>query len=180
MSGLCGAIAVVAASLGAGAAGRASPCSPVVTAYRLSRQCEWEGHTQALSKRLGCGEVWVSVGYGVSEYTLVFQRGAGRKTDKASRAWVVVRPTPERRAPARHAQTPDVAEVFAVPICSALALDGAAYEYFLSTSGVLNDIVGMLARRSVRSLADAETVRKEIQSLVMAAEVQHIVERMSA
>lgn len=133
-----------------------------------------------MSKRLGCGEVWVSVGYGVSEYTLVFQRGAGRKIDKASRAWVVVRPMPERRTQARHAQTSDVAEVFAVPICSALALDSAAYERFLSTSGVLADIVAMLARSSVRSLEDAEMARKEIQALVMAAEVQHIVERMSA
>lgn len=120
------------------------------------------------------------MGYGVSEYTLVFQRRAGRKTDKVGREWVVARPAPERHRQAREARSSDVAEVFAVPICSALALDGSAYERFLYTSGVLDEIVAILPRRSLRLVDDAETARKEIQALVMAAEVQHIVEGMSA
>lgn len=139
----------------------------------------WEGHTQAESRQLGCGEVLVSVGYGVSEYTLVFQR-TGQKADKTDRAWVIVRPTRRRHANARQGQPAGVAEVFAVPICSALALDGAAYEGFLSASGVLDEILALLERTSVRSADDAEMARKEIQALVMAAEVQHIVERMPA
>lgn len=159
-------------------AGRASPSSLVVTSYRLSRQFEWEGHIQVATLRLGCGEVWVSVGYGVSEYTLVFQRG-GRKADKADRAWIIVRPF-RRHGSARQGQPSAVAEVFAVPICSALALDGAVYEGFLSASGVLDEILALLERTSVRSPGDAEMARKEIQALVMAAEVQHIVERMPA
>ena len=70
--------------------------------------------------------------------------------------------------------------MFAVPICSALALDGPVYEGFLSASGVLDEILALLERTSVRSSDDAEMARKEIQALVMAAEVQHIVERMPA
>lgn len=162
------------------AAGRASPSSPVVTSHWLSRQCVWEAQGQAVSGRLERGEVWVSVGYGVSEYTLVFQRTAGRKTNKTDREWLIVRPAQERRSPARQTGAASVAEVFAVPICSALALDAAAYERFLRNSGVLDDILALLAQVAVRSTDEAETTRRQIQALVMAAEVQHIVERMPA
>lgn len=96
------------------------------------------------------------------------------------RTWNVVRPAQDRRAVARKTLPTAVAEVFAVPICSALALDAAAYERFLGASGVLDDILALLAQAPVRSTDEAETARKRIQALVMAAEVQHIVERMPA
>ena len=129
---------------------------------------------------MGCGEVWDPVGYGVSEYTLVFQRDTGRITDTKNDAWLVVRPSLERRPQTRQALAGGVAEVFAVPICSVLALDATAYERFLGANSVLDDILALLGRASVCAADDAETVRKEIQALVMAAEVRHIVERMSA
>jgi hypothetical protein len=73
-----------------------------------------------------------------------------------------------------------MAQVFAVPICSALDLDSAAYEQFLVESGALATSVTMLGTDTLRTSAAAETARKEIQALVMAAEVQHIVNRLSA
>jgi hypothetical protein len=74
----------------------------------------------------------------------------------------------------------EMAQVFAVPICSALDLDGADYEQFLVTSGALAEAVNTLGTQTLRTTAVADTTRKEIQALVMAAEVQHIVDQLSA
>jgi hypothetical protein len=74
----------------------------------------------------------------------------------------------------------EMAQVFAVPICSALDLDGADYEQFLVKSGVLSLSVNLLGTLALRTAAAADTARKEIQALVMAAEVQHIVSLRSA
>jgi hypothetical protein len=74
----------------------------------------------------------------------------------------------------------DVAEVFIVPLYSTLALDDLSYERFLRQSGVLDDALDLLASMSFAEADAVETIRKEIHSLVMAAEVQYIVDGMSA
>ncbi|HLZ24414.1 MAG TPA: hypothetical protein VKQ30_20055 [Ktedonobacterales bacterium] len=124
------------------------------------------------------------MGYGISEYTLVFQRvpiPSGRGT---AHEWRVVRPAQDtlasRHAHTQHARPDGIAAMLAVPICSALALDSAAYEWFLNASGVLEDVLRLLQPVTLRDSEAVETARKEIQALVMAAEVQHIVDRMPA
>ncbi len=70
-------------------------------------------------------------------------------------------------------------EIFAVAICSTLALSELAYERFLTQSGVLHEAVAVLQRHALVDAADVEIVRREIQSLVMAAEVDAIVSSMT-
>ena len=70
--------------------------------------------------------------------------------------------------------------MLAVPICSTLALDHAEYEWFLNASGVLEDVLRLLQPVTLGDAEAVETARKEIQALVMAAEVQHIVDGMPA
>jgi hypothetical protein len=124
---------------------------------------------------------------GMMEYTLVFRRAVeGTARARASRRpWVVVRPAllgagepvsldGEPGIPS------DLAQVFVVPICSALGLDGVAYEHFLSESGVLEAARAVLGTSRLKRWGAAITARKEVQALVMAAEVQHIIDRMSA
>jgi hypothetical protein len=121
----------------------------------------------------------------MTEYTLVFRRSVeapGRRT-AARRVWTVARPAisapPAPELPSAGAER-EMAQVFAVPICSALDLDGAAYEQFLVESGALAQAVNTLGALTLRSAAVADTARKQIQALVMAAEVQHIVDQLSA
>jgi hypothetical protein len=120
----------------------------------------------------------------MTEYTLVFRRpvdAPGRRS-AARRAWTVARPAIS--APLAPAASPgaerEMAQVFAVPICSALDLDGADYEQFLVASGALADSITALGAQRLRTPDEADTARKEIQALVMAAEVQHIVNQLSA
>ena len=61
-----------------------------------------------------------------------------------------------------------------------LSLEGSAYEHFLISSGVLSDALEVLRELEPESPASVETARRQIQSLVMAAEVRHIVDRMPA
>lgn len=153
-----------------------------------------------------------SVEFGVSEYTLVFRRVLGQKSqaghvchapdrrdggthhadDNDDAGWCTVRPGPD--VPARRqtqrgkaiGDTPGaaieggIAEVFIVPLCSTLALDDLSYERFLRQSGVLDDALDLLCMVTLTETDAVETIRKEIQSLVMAAEVQYIVDGMSA
>jgi hypothetical protein len=121
------------------------------------------------------------------EFTLVFRRPVRRpgRRGTAGCAWAVVRPTlqpPVSTAIAvdRQADDGEMAQVFVVPICSALGLDGVAYEQFLVESGVLSEALLTLGTLSLNRAADVDTARKEVQALVMAAEVQHIIDRMSA
>jgi hypothetical protein len=121
------------------------------------------------------------VEFGVTEYTLVFRRtlrqraggGAGRAV------WTVARPFTH---PAPQADEPprDVSQVFVVPICSTLALDRVSYEQFLLRSGALTRALRVLNRLTFAQPQTAENARKQIQSIVMAAEVNHIVSKMSA
>jgi hypothetical protein len=124
------------------------------------------------------------VEFGVSEYTLVFRRVLSRKVgrDETAGRWMLVRPLHEipTRAPGVSAAEFEVAEVFIVPFCSTLALDDLAYERFLRQSGVLDEALECLHGARLLDALVAETLRKEIQSLVMAAEVQYIVDGMSA
>ena len=121
----------------------------------------------------------------MTEYTLVFRRAVeapGRRT-ALRRAWTVARPPIS--APSTFSLLPggverEMAQVFAVPICSALDFDSAAYEQFLVESGALAEAVATLGTQTLRTAAVADTARKEIQALVMAAEVQHIVNQLSA
>lgn len=66
-------------------------------------------------------------------------------------------------------------ELFAVAICSTLALDELAYERFLAQSGVLHEAVALLGELALGDADKVEVARRQIQSLVMAAEVDEIV-----
>ncbi len=128
-------------------------------------------------------EVWDSVGFGVSEYTLVFRSSLSGTSERAGTTWAVVRPAqyassdePRQPAPKRTS----VAHMFAVPICSALALEGVAYERFLNRSGILDEALQLLADVSLDDPHSVETARRRIHSLVMAAEVMHIVDGLTA
>ncbi len=173
-------------------------------------------------------EGMMSVGFGVTEYTLVFRRvaprasghrkprasssvaggassagstastGRARRGTPGARAqWTVAHPlahgmlaqmTPTDRAAFRavHGEQsadeshPGVSQVFIVPICSTLALDGVAYEQFLTASGALPKALRLLSRLTFAQPQTAENTRKQIQSLIMAAEVEYIVQGMSA
>ncbi|HEX6820302.1 MAG TPA: hypothetical protein VF120_18135 [Ktedonobacterales bacterium] len=135
-----------------------------------------------------------SVQFGVSEYTLVFRRVLSRQSpvvgvvanlDAAAGIWQIVRPVLDRPA-GRASQLSaasrdgDIAQVLIVPFCSTLALDDLSYERFLRQSGVLADALDLLGAVTLAETDSVETARKEIQSLVMAAEVQYIVDGMSA
>ena len=125
------------------------------------------------------------MGYGVSEYTLVFQRVPILTDNDATYEWRVVRPAQDALA-SRRTRLHDIgakgsiAAMLAVPICSTLALDSAEYEWFLNASGVLEDVLRLLQPVTLGDSEAVETARKEIQALVMAAEVQHIVDGMPA
>ena len=135
--------------------------------------------------------------FGVCEYTLVFRRVLSHErppgqvaddnaVDDSSRsAWQIVRPMLDRSA-RRSSQLSaiplngDIAEVLIVPFCSTLALDDLSYECFLRQSGVLGDALDLLDTVTLQVPESVETARKEILSLVMAAEVQYIVDGMIA
>ena len=123
--------------------------------------------------------------FGIAEYTVVFRRvqREQRETRQMQPVWIVTHPTFALREPlsARQCGSSDeLAQVFFVPICSTLALDERSYERFLTQSGVLEYVLRLLSRLTFAQPDAAETVRRRIQSLVMAAEVQHIVDSMPA
>jgi hypothetical protein len=124
------------------------------------------------------------VGFGVVEYTLVFRRVLNTVHGRAERSWRVVRPLQAGArgavTQARVAEGEGIAQVLVVPICSTLALDGIAYESFLNSSGALKGAVRLLRRASLRDPESVDMARKQIQSLIMAAEVRRIVDGMSA
>src|SRR5579859_3163737 len=112
------------------------------------------------------------------EYTLVFRRAVAHHTHGQGRArperWTVSRPAIAGATPGSERETAranGVAQVFVVPICSALGLDGVAYEHFLLECGALQTSCALLGRTNMMRLDAAETARKEVQALVMAAEV---------
>lgn len=114
--------------------------------------------------------------FGVSEYTLVFRRALDDEG-----AWMVARP--HVRVPYVRDSAPckeNIAALFVTPIYSTLALDDSAYEQFLWQSGALDGALALLALVDLTQPAAAETARREIASLVIAAEVRHIVDGMSA
>lgn len=126
----------------------------------------------------------VQVGFGVSEYTLVFKRVPGRKRERVGRTWISVRPAlPMHSAVSTRpdsVRATGVAHILVVPIYSTLALETLTYEAFLIQSGIIDDALRLLASMTLSSPNSVETTRRQIQSLVMAAEVQHIVDGMSA
>jgi hypothetical protein len=115
--------------------------------------------------------------FGVSEYTLVFRR-ALNAGDEA--AWTVARPSGRHALDEGASRKRDVAALFVAPIYSTLALDDLAYEQFLWQSGALDGALALLALLDLSQPEAAETARREIASLVIAAEVRHIVDGMSA
>ncbi|MGH2485489.1 MAG: hypothetical protein ACRDHE_05700 [Ktedonobacterales bacterium] len=126
------------------------------------------------------------VAFGVSQYTLVFRQRVDEDHDETGMTWAVVRPaafarnTPTTYPPARIKGASAVAQMFAAPICSVLSLEGGAYEHFLLTSGILDDALTVLVGLDPTDPSSVETTRRQIQSLVMAAEVRHIVDSMPA
>jgi len=132
------------------------------------------------------------VAFLVTEYTLVFRRIGGRRPDfsRPYNGWTLARPglaslmldvTPEIDADAVNGrQSGEIAQVVVVPLCSTLALEPLAYEHFLMASGVLPHTLRLLAHVRLTDAHAVEMVRRRIQSLVMAAEVQAIIEGLSA
>ena len=128
----------------------------------------------------------------VTEYTLVFRRIGGRRPDfsRPYNGWTLARPglAPLTLDEAPNADTDavngrqsgEIAQVVVVPLCSTLALEPLAYEHFLMASGVLPHTLRLLAHIRLTDARAVETVRRRIQSLVMAAEVQAIIEGLSA
>ena len=128
----------------------------------------------------------------MTEYTLVFRRIGGRRPDfsRPYNGWTLARPglaslmldaTPEIDADAVNGrQSGEIAQVVVVPLCSTLALEPLAYEHFLVASGVLPHTLRLLAHVRLTDAHAVEMVRRRIQSLVMAAEVQAIIEGLSA
>jgi len=121
------------------------------------------------------------VAFGVSEYTLVFRRALGA-IDEAGAAWMVMRPSARAHGSMDEhpAQPCTVSTLFVTPIYSTLALDGLTYERFLWQSGALDSSLALLTSLDLDQPEVAETARRMIASLVIAAEVQHIVDGMSA
>ena len=117
--------------------------------------------------------------FGVSEYTLVFRRAliAG---DEAKAAWMVTRPSGRHMTAESSFGQHDVTALFVAPIYSTLALDDVSYEQFLWQSGALDGALALLGLLDLGQPEAAETARREIASLVIAAEVRHIVDGMSA
>jgi hypothetical protein len=134
------------------------------------------------------------VAFLVTEYTLVFRRIGGRRPDfsRPYNGWTLARPglAPLALDAAPNAdtvadavngrQSGEIAQVVVVPLCSTLALESLAYEHFLMASGVLPHTLRLLAHVRLTDARAVETVRRRIQSLVMAAEVQAIIEGLSA
>ncbi len=128
----------------------------------------------------------------MTEYTLVFRRIGGRRRDfsRPYNGWTLARPglaslmldtTPGIDADAVNGrQSGEIAQVVVVPLCSTLALEPLAYEHFLMASGVLPHTLRLLAHVRLTDAHAVEMVRRRIQSLVMAAEVQAIIEGLSA
>lgn len=124
--------------------------------------------------------------FAVREYVLVFRRASA--ADHAGRVpeWSVVRPRYSLAPAASASHTTGrtdrrrPAQLLVVPVCSALALDTLAYESFLRSSGALDEALDLLGGVALANFTAVETARRRIHSLVMAAEVQHIVERLSA
>jgi hypothetical protein len=117
--------------------------------------------------------------FGVSEYTLVFRR-ALNTSDDARAGWTVARPSGSRSSDNNASRQGEVAALFVAPLYSTLALDDLAYERFLWQSGALDGALALLALLDLSLPEAAETARREIASLVIAAEVRHIVDGMSA
>ena len=134
--------------------------------------------------------------FGVTEYAIVFRRALRKRTgstgQRSTRAvWTVARPFTRTGADIAELAAADasagaptdantVAQVFVVPIYSTLSLDTRAYERFLTQSGALNRALRALNGLTFAQPQTAENARKQIQSIVMAAEVNHIVRKMSA
>ncbi|HEU4784907.1 MAG TPA: hypothetical protein VFS83_16335 [Ktedonobacterales bacterium] len=128
----------------------------------------------------------------VTEYTLVFRRIGGRRPDfsRPYNGWTLARPglaplaldaAPDADIDAVNGrQSGEIAQVVVVPLCSTLALEPLAYEHFLMASGVLPHTLRLLAHVRLTDARAVEMVRRRIQSLVMAAEVQAIIEGLSA
>jgi hypothetical protein len=135
-------------------------------------------------------EGYALVAFLVTEYTLVFRRVGGRRADfsRPYNGWTLVRPglvgAATESASDSNAvdgvQSGEIAQVVVVPLCSTLALEPLAYERFLMASDVLPHTLRLLAHVRLIDARAVETVRRRIQSLVMAAEVQAIVSSRSA
>ena len=119
--------------------------------------------------------------FGVSEYTLVFRR-ALTASGEIKASWTVTRPSGRSRHETAESGIGqhDVTALFVAPIYSTLALDDVSYEQFLWQSGALDGALALLGLLDLSQPEAVETARREIASLVIAAEVRHIVDGMSA
>jgi hypothetical protein len=135
--------------------------------------------TRIARVRVDARKVGCLVAFGVSEYTLVFRRALSA-IDEVGAAWMVMRPSAHGAMDVHPAQRCTVSTLFVTPIYSTLALDSLTYERFLWQSGALDSSLALLTSLDLDQPEVAETARRMIASLVIAAEVQHIVDGMSA
>jgi phosphoenolpyruvate synthase/pyruvate phosphate dikinase len=64
--------------------------------------------------------------------------------------------------------------IFVVPVCSTFALDTASYHRFLEQSGALDQARALLAEGDLQTADGAIITRKKVQSCIIAAEVDSI------
>ena len=117
--------------------------------------------------------------FGVSEYTLVVRRTLNAD-EEIKATWTVARPSGRQPIEESTPHRQQVAALFVAPIYSTLALDDRAYEQFLWQSDALAGALALLSLLDLSQPEAVETARREIASLVIAAEVRHIVDGMSA
>ncbi len=107
----------------------------------------------------------------VSEHTLVFvQEMAGEDNDSTSTgvSWEV-------RTPAQAgSKNPGMQRIFIVPVCSVFSLDSASYHRFLEERGTLDQACALLAAGDLQTTDGAIITRKQVQSCIIAAEVESI------
>ena len=112
----------------------------------------------------------------VIEHTLVFvQEMAGEDNGSISTgvSWEV------RMSERASSNKPGMQRIFIVPVCSAFPLDTASYHRFLEERGTLEQAYALLAEGDLQTADGAIITRKQVQSCIIAAEVDSILETYS-
>ena len=106
-----------------------------------------------------------------SEHTLVFVQQLAAKDKEPTAAgvsWEV------RNQEHTDSKMDGLQHIFVVPVCSTFALDTASYHRFLEQSGALDQARALLAEGNLQTADGAVITRKKVQSCIIAAEVDSI------
>ena len=106
-----------------------------------------------------------------TEHTLVFvQQPADEDSELTATgvSWEV------RHQEHTHGTREGLQHIFVVPVCSTFALDTASYHRFLEQSGALDQARTLLAEGNLQTADGAIITRKKVQSCIIAAEVDSI------